>query len=137
MCKTLIYPVNKEGCQNIIVLIVFGAFQVFTHFHYFLISTYNFRLVQYLRQRLGNECTCHKAKYEENRRAIHHSSEPKIWTLSERQDPVYEDIDIEKFRQKRKINSYQNRNSSNIIYGYITAKEVAKFRPITSPKSGE
>ena len=57
------------------------------------------------------------------------TSEPKIWTISERQDPVYEDLDIANFSQKRKKDSREKRNSSNTIYGYITAKEVAKFRP--------
>ena len=97
---------------------------------------FNFlRLVQYPRQRINRRCSCQNGigKYAtENRRHIpkfNMTSEPKIWTISERQDPVYEDLDITHFSQKRKKDSREKRNSSNIIYGYITAKEVAKFRP--------
>ena len=59
---------------------------------------------------------------------------PKVWTSSSRQDPIYEDIDIENHCQKRRRDSNQKRNSQNIIYGFITAKEVAKFRP--GPETG-
>ena len=108
------------------------------HVKHLLRSLFNLnfsRLVQYLRQRINRRCSCQNGigKYvTENRRhnpQFNMTSKPKMWTISERQDPVYEDLDIANFSQKRKKDSREKRNSSNIIYGYITAKEVAKFRP--------
>ena len=107
---------------------------------------HNFRLVKSLWQRKDKEkrrCDCQNKNYsaetENTRYHFNSASESKIWTISERQIPVYKDFDIENFRQKNKRDSNQERNSSNIIYDYITAKEVAQFRPcsLSSFKNGE
>ena len=163
MCNTLIYPVNEERCPNkklLLELLEIIHYLFYFRFDYTYLSlnkplsqrmlfetsykNYYFRLVHNLWQRKGKEkrrCDCQNIKYltENTRYHINSASESRIWTFSERQVPVYKDLDIENLRQKNKRDLNQKRNLSNIIYDYITAKEVAQFRPcsLTSLKNGE